>query len=292
MELFFNYLRYEKHYSAHTLLAYQNDLGQFAAHLKAQFGHEDLNQADHTLIRSWVVALVQQGLDPRTVHRKLASLRSYYKFELKHGRMPHNPAALVVAPKTKKRLPAFIPEESLTQLLDSLEFSDDFEGWRDKLILEFLYGTGVRVSELAGLRHADLSAAEQIVRVTGKGNKERMVPVNTSLLRCIALYTAAKEAEFPENKSPYLIVTNKQEPVYPKLIYRTVTKYMRQITSSKHTNPHVLRHSFATHLLNKGADLNAIKELLGHTSLAATQVYTHNSIEKLKEVFEKAHPKA
>ncbi len=292
MELFFNYLRYEKHYSAHTLLAYQTDLQQFAGYLLAQYSIPDINQADHTLIRSWIVSLVQQNLDPRTVHRKLASLRSYYKFELKHGRMQQNPAALVVAPKMKKRLPAFIPEEPLVNLLDNLEFADTFEGWRDKLILEFLYGTGVRISELAGVKQTDVNAFDGTVRVLGKGNKERIVPVNKSLVSCIAAYTAARNRQFPDNPTPYLVVTNSLQKVYPKLIYRTVTKYMRQITSSDHTNPHVLRHSFATHLLNKGADLSAIKDLLGHSSLAATQVYTHNSIEKLKEAFEKAHPKA
>ncbi|GAB3199101.1 hypothetical protein GCM10027293_17380 [Pontibacter aydingkolensis] len=198
----------------------------------------------------------------------------------------------IKAPKAPKKLPAFVPEESFNHLLDSFEFEESFEGQRDRLILEFLYGTGIRLAELIGIEATDIDMRAKTVRVLGKGNKERIVPINDSLLSCIEVYLHHKKSEFGDNNSEKLLVTNKARPLYPKFVYRVVKKYISLITTSDHNSPHVLRHSFATHLLNKGADLNAIKDLLGHSSLAATQVYTHNSIEQLKSIFEKAHPKA
>ncbi|SHK26688.1 tyrosine-type recombinase/integrase [Hymenobacter psychrotolerans] len=295
MDLFFNYLRSERRYSAHTLLSYQTDLRQFAAYLLATYELPDPAQADHTLIRSWVVTLMQQDLDPRTVNRKIACLRSYFKFLLTTGVISRNPMLRIKAPKMAKKLPDFVPEDSLNGLLNSFEFPDTFAGIRDQLVLELLYGTGIRLSELIGIRPDDVSLPGQTVRVTGKGNKQRIVPLNPTLVAVLTNYIAFRKREFgPEgNAQATLLVTDKGEPLYEKLVYRTVKHYLSQITTaSSQQHPHVLRHSFATHLLNKGADLNAIKELLGHANLAATQVYTHLSIDKLKSVFEQAHPKA
>ncbi|WP_347157200.1 tyrosine-type recombinase/integrase [Pontibacter chitinilyticus] len=292
MDLFFKYLQYEKRYSPHTLTSYHTDLGQFAQYLQEVYQVTDAAEADHTIIRSWLLTLVQQNIKPRSINRKIACLRSYYKFLMAQQRVQVNPMLRIKAPKASKKLPAFVPEEPFNTFLDSFSFEADFEGQRDRLILEFLYGTGIRLAELIGIEHADIDLHAKTVRVLGKGNKERIVPLNDSLMESINTYLSYKKSEFGDNNSGKLLVTKKARPLYPKFVYRVVKKYISLITTSEHNSPHVLRHSFATHLLNKGADLNAIKDLLGHASLAATQVYTHNSIEKLKSVFEKAHPKA
>ncbi|UOR05277.1 tyrosine-type recombinase/integrase [Hymenobacter aerilatus] len=295
MELFFEYLRFEKRYSPHTLLSYQTDLRQFAEYLLVEYELVEPAQADHTLIRSWVVSLMQQELDPRTVNRKIACLRSYYKFLLQTGVATRNPMLRIKSPKVAKKLPDFVPEDSLNGLLNSFEFPGTFAGVRDQLLLELLYGTGIRLSELIGIHHDDVSLAGRTVRVTGKGNKQRIVPLNPTLLAVLDKYLLQKQQEFgtADNAQRVLLVTDKGDPLYEKFVYRTVKHYLSQITTaSSQQHPHVLRHSFATHLLGKGADLNAIKELLGHANLAATQVYTHLSIDKLKAVFEQAHPKA
>ncbi|MBC6611871.1 tyrosine-type recombinase/integrase [Hymenobacter sp. BT507] len=295
MELFFEYLRFEKRYSPHTLLSYQTDLRQFAEYLQVEYELAEPDQADHTLIRGWVVSLMQQELDPRTVNRKIACLRSYYKFLLQTGAATRNPMLRIKSPKVAKKLPDFVPEDSLNGLLNSFEFPETFAGVRDQLVLELLYGTGIRLSELIGIRPDDVSLPGRTVRVTGKGNKQRIVPLNPTLLGVLDKYLARKQQEFgpADNVRRALLVTDKGDPLYEKFVYRTVKHYLSQITTaSSQQHPHVLRHSFATHLLGKGADLNAIKELLGHANLAATQVYTHLSIDKLKAVFEQAHPKA
>ena len=292
MDLFFKYLAFEKRYSPHTLLSYQTDLGQFAAYLAQTYQLSDPAAADHAIIRSWIVTLVQKDLDPRTVTRKIACLRSYYKFLMQQGRISKNPTLRLKPPKTAKKLPAFVPQEAFNIFLDAFAFEDTLEGIRDKLILELLYGTGIRLAELIGISEADLNLAAKTVKVRGKGNKERLVPLNDSLLATLQQYREKKKTTFPDNNTEKLLVTTKALPLYPKLVYRIVKRYINLVSTSEKASPHVLRHSFATHLLNNGADLNAIKDLLGHASLAATQVYTHNSIEKLKSIFDKAHPKA
>ena len=292
MDLFFKYLAFEKRYSPHTLLSYQTDLGQFMAYLAQTYQLSDPAAADHAIIRSWIVTLVQKDLDPRTVTRKIACLRSYYKFLMQQGRISKNPTLRLKPPKTAKKLPAFVPQEAFNIFLDAFAFEDTLEGIRDKLILELLYGTGIRLAELIGISEADLNLATKTVKVTGKGNKERLVPLNDSLLATLQQYREKKKTAFPDNNTEKLLVTTKALPLYPKLVYRIVKRYINLVSTSEKASPHVLRHSFATHLLNNGADLNAIKDLLGHASLAATQVYTHNSIEKLKSIFDKAHPKA
>ena len=292
MDAFLDFLRFERRYSPHTIVSYQTDLGQFAAYVKSAYDLVDPAQATHPLIRGWVVELMQQDLDPRTVNRKVACLRSYYKFLLRAGTIAANPMLRIKAPKMAKKLPEFVPEEALNNMLNSFEFGDDFAGQRDQLVLEMLYGTGIRLSELMGIHADDVSLGVGTVRVTGKGNKQRIVPLNPTLMRVIERYQARRAHEFGALAGP-LLLTDKGEPMYEKFVYRTVKHYLSQITTSAaQQHPHALRHAFATHLLGKGADLNSIKELLGHASLAATQVYTHLSVDRLKSVFEKAHPRA
>ena len=292
MDAFLDFLRFERRYSPHTIVSYQTDLGQFAAYVQSAYDLADPAQATHPLIRGWVVELMQQDLDPRTVNRKVACLRSYYKFLLRAGTIAANPMLRIKAPKMAKKLPEFVPEEALNNMLNSFAFGDDFAGQRDQLVLEMLYGTGIRLSELMGIHADDVSLGAGTVRVTGKGNKQRLVPLNPTLMRVIERYQTRRAHEFGALAGP-LLLTDKGEPMYEKFVYRTVKRYLSQVTTSAaQQHPHALRHAFATHLLGKGADLNSIKELLGHASLAATQVYTHLSVDRLKSVFEQAHPRA
>jgi integrase/recombinase XerC len=292
MELFFKYLQFEKRFSPHTLTSYKTDLKQFSAYLAQTYHIDNPAEADHTLIRSWIITLIQKKLDARSVNRKIACLRSYYRFLVRQGIIVKNPTVKVVAPKVSKKLPSFISQESINQLLDGSGFEDNYEGLREKLILELLYGTGIRLAELIGLKQQDVDLASRTLKVTGKGNKERIIPINDNLYLCLQRYLETKKSQFPDNPPLTLFVTNKTLPLYPKFVYRVVQRYIGLISTARHKSPHILRHSFATHLLNQGADLNAIKDLLGHASLAATQVYTHTSIEQLKSIFDKAHPKA
>ena len=292
MDGFIDFLRFERRYSPHTVVSYQTDLGQFAAYLKLVYELADPAQATHPLIRGWVVELMQENLDPRTVNRKVACLRSYYKFLLRAGVIEANPMLRIRAPKMARKLPEFVPEQALNDMLNTFAFGDDFAGQRDQLVLEMLYGTGIRLSELLGIHADDVSLGGSTVRVTGKGNKQRLVPLNPSLKLVIERYQTRRASEFGALPGP-LLLTDKGEPMYEKLVYRTVKYYLSQVTTSvAQQHPHALRHAFATHLLGKGADLNSIKELLGHASLAATQVYTHLSVDRLKSVFEQAHPRA
>lgn len=289
---FLRYIRFEKRYSSHTSTAYETDLHSFELFLQSHYPDITTHSADHGIIRSWILELAEQNMSPRSLNRKIACLRSYYKFLLRNDIITRNPMLNIKAPKVKKSLPAFVEEQRMDQLLDLVTFSDDFEGQRDKTILEILYGTGIRVSELLGLSVSDISFTECLMKVKGKGNKERLLPLPASAETQLKHYMQKRAETFPEAAAEALILTDSGKPAYAPLVYRTVKKYLSTVTSADKKNPHVLRHSFATHLLNRGADLNAVKELLGHASLAATQVYTHNTAEKLKKVFEKAHPKA
>ncbi len=288
---FLRYLTYERRYSAHTLTAYEADLAQFEAYLQETYSLSDTAAVTHLHLRSWVLSLVEGGLTPRSVNRKLATLRSYYKFLLKREVIRQDPTLKVRAPKIQKGLPHFVQEVEMDRLLDNIPFPDNFEGWRDRLVLELLYGTGIRLSELLQLRVAQVNLHEGVIKVLGKRNKERVIPMAKPLQALIGKYLLCKNSTFSDS-SNHLLVTDKGEQAYPMFVYRLVRKYLGTFTSSEKQSPHVLRHTFATHLLNHGADLNAVKDLLGHSSLAATQVYTHNSMEKLRKVFEQAHPKA
>ncbi|MDP3467427.1 MAG: tyrosine-type recombinase/integrase [Daejeonella sp.] len=288
---FIQYLQFEKRFSPLTVTAYQKDLNQFLVFLAVS--ESDLLIVTHQQVRSWMVSLMDQGNEAKTINRKISSLRSLYKFLQRNELVKTNPMTQVRAPKIPKRLPVVITEQKMDTLLDGgFHFSDGFSGLRDRLIIELLYGTGIRLAELVGLKDEDVDAYEQQIRVLGKRNKQRIIPVHSSLAKLIADYKIQKLSQNLDNKSKTLIVTDKGNDVYPKFVYRTVRTVLSTVSTHDKKSPHILRHSFATSLLNRGADLNAIKELLGHSSLAATQIYTHNSVEKLKSIYKQAHPKA
>jgi integrase/recombinase XerC len=291
IEQFIRYLQFEKRFSPHTVTAYKNDLDQFSQYI-VSFQSELLN-VTHQHVRTWIVSLMDDGIEARTINRKISSLRSFYKFLQRENLIGNSPMIYVRAPKIPKRLPIVITEQKMDILLDAQDvFSNDFQGMRDRLIVELLYGTGMRLSELVNLSDYDINVYEQQIKVLGKRNKERIIPISNSLTKLISDYQLQKLNQNFDNKSAALIVTNQGNKVYAKFIYRTVNLVLSFISTHDKKSPHILRHSFATSLLNRGADLNAIKELLGHSSLAATQVYTHNSVEKLKSIYKQAHPKA
>jgi integrase/recombinase XerC len=245
------------------------------------------------MIRSWIVSLDEQNFSPVSINRKIATLKSFYKFLLKNNQITKNPTVRIKSLKTAQKTPDFVEEQKLLLLLDGLHFSNTFEDLRSKVILETLYGTGIRVSELIHLQFTDIDFYNKQIKVLGKRSKERIIPLHDTLVFLMKHYELVKKVQFDaQNTSPYFILTDHGEQAYPKLIYNTVRKYLAIITTQNKKSPHTLRHTFATHLLNKGADLNAIKDLLGHASLSATQIYTHNSLDRLKEVFDQAHPKA
>lgn len=288
--LFYNYLQYEKRFSPHTLTAYKTDLQQFFVFIDAG---QNASFTDIFLIRNWIVDLMDNNIEARSVNRKISSLKTYFRFLVREKLIADNPMSKVQSPKQPKKLPAVLREEKVNSLLENENvFEDSFIGIRDKLIIELLFGTGIRLAELLSLSESDINHYENAIKVIGKRSKERIVPLHKELLLLIRDYLAVKKSEKFDNNSLKLIVTHTGIAAYPKLIYRVVQKYLGQITTQDKKSPHVLRHTFATSLLNNGADLNAIKELLGHASLAATQVYTHNSVEKLKLIYKQAHPKA
>ncbi len=289
---YLKYLLHEKKYSEHTILSYKNDLLQvkaFATQIDSNLEMSDLN---HKILRSWVVSLIEDKISPRSVNRKIATLRSFYKFLHLREIINSNPAIKLKPLKTDKPLPEFVQKKEMDMLLDKVDFSNDFFGLRDKLILELFYGTGIRLSELINIPDRSISLYDNTVKVLGKRNKERVIPLTKEIVNIINIYIAKRNEIFGESRDDVLLLTDTGKKCYPMMVYRTVKKYLEYITKSSKKSPHVLRHTFATHLLDKGADLNAVKDLLGHSSLAATQVYTHNSLEKLKSVFDQAHPKA
>ncbi len=291
LELFFSYLKYEKRYSTHTITAYENDLGQFVLFGKQLVEDFHVEQADYHLIREWVVSLMNNGTKARSVNRKISTLKTFYKFLQREGVIDKNPTEHVIMPKMAKKLPEFVQEKEINWLLDGKFFTDDFEGRRDRAVISLFYGTGIRLSELVDIRFTDLNLNEKLVKVSGKRNKERLVPFPTEISETLRSYILVRNELFPDSLN-YLFLTGKGEPAYNKLIYRIVKRQLSLVTTIDQRSPHILRHSYATHLLNRGADLNAIKELLGHANLAATQVYTHTSFEQLKKVYKQAHPRA
>jgi len=292
-ERFINYIRYEKRFSEHIIKAYQTDLNQFYSWLDTHYDINDPSSIGYMIIRSWLVHLMDKGISPRAVNRKLSSLRSFYKFLIREGMIDENPMKKIIPPKAGKKLPVFVEEEKMALLLDNVSFGDGFADIRDRLIIELLYFTGIRLSELINIRISDIHFHDLVIKVVGKRNKERLIPINSYLSKSIKEYIGLRDREFGEsNKSDFLIVTNKGAKTYSKLIYRVVNRYLGTVTTHDKRSPHVLRHSFATHMLNNGADLNAIKEILGHANLSATQVYTHNTIDKLKRIYKQAHPRA
>ncbi|MFN3849499.1 MAG: tyrosine-type recombinase/integrase [Spirosomataceae bacterium] len=292
VSFFLQHIKYEKRLSQHTVTAYKTDLEQFVSYLKFQYELEDPENADFNMIRSWIVGMADEGLEKKSINRKIATLRSFYNFLIRHKKIVADPMLKIKALKNDKTLPKYVEESPMETLLDEIDFGDDFEGIRDKLVIELLYGTGMRLSELIGLKISDLNFYDNTLIVLGKRNKHRVIPINNPLAALIKQYLVLREEIVQDPQDKILILTDAGNEAYPMFIQRLVKKHLNLVTTLDQKSPHVLRHTFATHLLNRGADLNAIKDLLGHTSLAATQIYTHNSIEKLKKTFQKAHPKA
>jgi integrase/recombinase XerC len=281
---FINYVKNEKRLSSHTVNAYQNDLEQFKSYVAETF-QIDPRQSTYHMVRSWIVKLSEEEKESTTINRKIACLRSYFKYLMRQDIIERSPMVKIKVLKVKKTLPSFVTEKEIINLLDGVQYQD-FRGIRDKLVLELLYGTGMRLSEMINLKVTDINFINNTIKVLGKRNKERIIPIPGKLKTLIEAYIKIKP------KSEYLVLTDEGEKAYPMLVQRLVKKYLGTYSNTEKKSPHVLRHTYATHLLDKGANLNAIKDLLGHGSLAATQVYTHNSIEKLKKIFAKSHPKA
>ena len=290
-ESFINYLKYEKRYSHLTAIAYKKDLDQFEEFFVKTVGDFNVEGINDKVARMWVVDLMDKGNSARTVNKKISALKSFYKFLLRLEIIDENKLVNVIVPKVRKKLPQFVEEKSLNHLLDDGFFGNDFEALRDKLIVSLLYGSGVRLSELMHLRDIDIFINEYLIKVLGKRNKERVIPYPHNLNPLIVQYKIERERLFGSTVGCFFL-TSKGKPVYEKLIYRIVTKNLAMVTTIDQKSPHVLRHTFATHLLNRGADLNAVKEMLGHANLSATQVYTHISLEKIRKVYQQAHPRS
>lgn len=291
-EKFLQYLEREKRYSAHTLVSYGTDLQQFSDYFRDQYEVEDLEDVKAPMVRSWIAHAMQQGIARSSINRKLSSLKSFFRFALKHGLVEVSPMEKVISVKKAKVLPVFVKEEEMERLLDHSVFKPGFAGKRDRLILELLYTTGMRLSELCGLQHQDFDARKNTIKVLGKRAKQRIIPVMQEVADQYQDYCLEKEKMFAGAADTHILVTDRGKMIYPKYVYRLVNHYLSGVTTRSRKSPHVLRHTFATHMLDHGADLNAIKEILGHASLSATQIYTHNSIEKIKNVYKQAHPKA
>lgn len=289
---FIEYLRYEKRYSEHTVLAYGEDLAQFRQFIERQYDIPDPLQARSVHIRSWMAELAEQGVKARSINRKLSCLRSFYTHGRRTGILAVNPATDIRVLKTPARLPTFIEERQMRVLLEDVAFPAGFEGMRERLIVEMLYQTGVRVGELLKAEPADIDFGGRTLKVIGKGRKERIIPLSEGLVGQLRTYLREKGREEAGSEGGCLFETAPGKPMTARRVYGIVRRYLSLVTTAPKRSPHVLRHSFATHLTDHGADLNAVKELLGHASLAATQVYTHNSIGKLREAHRKAHPKA
>ena len=287
---FCDYLSHQKRYSTHTVNAYKKDLEQFNEFLISDYSTVSFKDANSSIIRSWIIQMIENDISPRSINRKISTLKSFYKHLLKNNEIDSNPLLKVTTPKTAKRLPVFVGESEITDLFTEVEFSNDYEGHRDNLILELFYATGIRLSELVNLEINSIDYHNLTIKVLGKRNKERIIPIGTTLKVKIDNYiTERKKLNSNEQQ---LFLTKVGKKIYPKLVYRVVKHYLSLVTKSSKKSPHVLRHTFATHMLNNGADLNSIKEILGHANLSATQVYTHNTIEKLKNIHKQAHPKA
>ena len=285
LDKFLDYISKEKRYSVHTLTSYKTDLNQFFLFLNTEFSVSDLRKVTFKMIRNWISHLLESGLKSVSVNRKISSIKSYFKFIEMSGFSDCNPTLKITSPKTSKRLPVFIEKNNIDNLLDNNFFNNDFEGRRDKLIIELFYFTGIRLSELLNINVSDINFNNSSVKVLGKRNKERLIPLTFELSQNLKNYISQN------NLSKFLFTDLNRKKLYSKKVYRIVNYYISKVSSLKKRSPHILRHSFATHMLNNGADINAIKELLGHSNLSATQIYTHNSITKLKSVHNQAHPK-
>jgi integrase/recombinase XerC len=284
---FINYLSSERRLSNHTIISYSNDINQFSLFLLEEYQIEfDISEINFQIVRSWIAYLLEKGIAPRSVNRKISTLKAFFKYFIREGVILESPMLKVVAPRSKKRLPIFIEEDQIESLLNEVKFDNGFIGHRDKLIIELFYVTGIRLSELINIKISDINFDANIIKVLGKRNKERLIPLSFNIIKELQYFLQKYQID------NYLFTNLKGTKVYTKLVYRIVKKHIGKISSINKKSPHILRHTFATHMLNNGADINAIKELLGHANLSATQVYTHTTIEKLKSVYKQAHPRA
>ena len=293
LDLFYKFLQTEKRCSQHTIKAYQTDLADMMLFLEERY-KLSIDTADTKHLRFWLISLSEKELTPATIRRKISSARTYYNYMVRQHLLDKNPSENLLLPKQGKKLPVFIKDKEINNLFELKPFDDSFSGYRDYTIMLFFYHTGMRLSELVGFKLSDLDLSRRMLSVFGKRRKLRLVPVSDELFNAINVYLIKRveQLNLVEKKSDYLFLTDKGEQVYPRLVQRVVEKYLSMITTNKHKHPHILRHTFATHLLNNGADLNAVKELLGHANLSATEIYTHNTYEKLKSVYNQAHPRA
>jgi integrase/recombinase XerC len=286
------YLLIEKGYSPHTIQSYRNDLDQFFAFMEKAGSAAVPSEISSHDVRAWIVSMMDNSISSTSVHRKISCLRIFFRHLRKESIIHHDPMDKVVLPKRKKSLPVFVGEEALDNLLDKYEFGSDFPGIRNRTIIEMLYLTGMRRAELIGLKNNNVDLASATIKVTGKRNKQRIIPVVKSFITRIDEYIKVRDDLFSSNNDGWFFLTNRGNKLYDKYVYNTVKCYLTMVTTIEKRSPHVLRHTFATHMLNNGADLNSIKELLGHANLSATQIYTHNTFEKLKKVYKQAHPRA
>jgi integrase/recombinase XerC len=297
VQSFLDYLRFEKRYSQHTIVSYQNDLGQFFAYLASQYNAPSLTDISSVFVRSWLAEMKGEDMTAKSINRKISTLKSFFKYHLRSGTVQTTPMGPVIAPKIKKRLPEFVKEGDMKELFEEKDksgeprFPEGLKGVTERLLLLLFYRTGMRLSELVNLKERQVDISKSVLKILGKGNKERVVPVVGDTLQQMVQYMQLKR-EYTGHDTTYFFVMESGKKLYPRYVYDVVHKYLGGVTTLNKKSPHILRHTFATHLTNGGADLNAVKELLGHASLAATQVYTHNTIEKLKNVYKKAHPKA
>ena len=289
-ESFLQYISTEKRYSRHTVTSYKNDIDQFMGWLEEVRPGADLVSVTHADVRGWMVSLLEGGASAGTVHRKMSALRTLFRYMRRHELITADPMAGLKLPKKPKQLPVFVAEDALAKLLDEFRFGDNFSGLRDRTVVEFLYLTGMRRSELTGLRDADVDLSAGQVRVTGKRDKQRVIPLAAGFVKSLRSYIEAREEK--GFSGGWFFVTDRGNKMYDRAVYNIVTRYLAMVTTVEKKSPHVLRHTFATHMLNRGADLTSIKELLGHASLSATQVYTHNTFEQLKKIYKQAHPRA
>lgn len=291
-DLFLKYLQFEKRFSVNTIKSYNNDLSKFTEFIAVSSDIVEIHLVDEKLIRAWIVSLMEKDFSALSINRKISTLKTFFKFLLREGFVMSNPTDKVITPKSSKKLPSFVDEKQINNLLDDFSFGDDFSGVRNKTIIEMFYNTGMRLSELIELRDNSIYLYDRTVKVLGKRNKERLIPLHKLFFKSLEKYIEIRKKEFPSLNHNFLFVTDKGNKLYEKFVYRVVNKYLNFVTTIEKKSPHILRHTFATHLLNNGADLNAIKDLLGHANLSATQVYTHNTFEKLKTIYKQAHPRA
>ena len=290
IQRFLDYLKFQKRYSPHTISGYQKDLTDFFDYADEQY-NTGISQISAAIVRSWLASLKEKKISSKSINRKISTLKTFFKYQLKGGQIEVSPMATIISLKVNKRLPSYIEEKDIEVLFNHVEFPDNWSGKTNRLLFQVFYQTGIRVSELVNLKTSQVDTSNSNIKVLGKGNKERVIPVNDDLVKQLSVYIQLKKA-IPNADQEFIFINERGKKLYSRHVYNVVRQYLSLVTSNERKSPHILRHSFATHLTNNGADINAVKELLGHSSLAATQVYTHNSIEKLKDVHKKAHPKS